>query len=145
LVTNRKAPRDFIIMETFEAGIALQGTEVKSLKAHRGNLNDSFARIVGGEVFLMNMHVNPWTHGNIYNHEPTRTRKLLLHKKEILGLIGTVSAKGKVLIPLKLYLKKGIVKVKLAIAQAKSHEDKRETIKRKTAEREIRQAAGRRR
>lgn len=137
IVTNRKAFRDFEILDTMEVGIVLQGTEVKSLREHKVNLGDSFARIVKEEVFLMNMHINPYGFGNLMNHEPLRTRKLLLHKREIRKLIGQVTLKGSSLIPLKLYFKNGRVKVQLAIAKGKSDIDKRETLKRKTAEMEI--------
>ena len=144
ILTNRKALRDFAILETMECGIVLQGTEVKSLREHRGNLGDSFARVVKGELFLFNMHINPYDFGNLNNHEPTRTRKLLAHKKEISRLLGQVSTKGTSLIPLKLYFKNGRVKVWLAVAKGKTSFDKRETLKRKSAEMEIQKAVRRR-
>ncbi len=140
LVTNRKALRDFDILESMECGIVLQGTEVKALRDHQANMGDSFARIVKEEVFLMNMHVSPYDFGNLNNHEPTRTRKLLLHKKEIQKLAGRMSIKGLALIPLKLYLKNGKVKVLLALAKGKTAFDKRESLKRKVADREIEKA-----
>ncbi len=140
IVTNRKAFRDFAILDSMECGIALLGTEVKSLREHKGNLADSFARVVKGEVFLLNMYINPYDFGNLNNHEPTRTRKLLLHKREIIKLVGQVGAQGLSLIPLKMYLKNGKVKVQLAIAKGKSSFDKRETLKRKVADREIERA-----
>ncbi len=140
IITNRKAYRDFAILDSMECGIVLQGTEVKSLREHRVNLNDSFARIVRGELFLFNMHINPYDFGNLNNHDPTRTRKLLLHRREIERLAGDVSTKGMSLIPLKLYLKNGRVKVHLAVAKGKSTYDKRETLKRKDAQMEIQKA-----
>ena len=144
IITNRKARRDYAILDTMECGIVLQGTEVKSLREHRGNLNDSFARVLKEEVFLFNMHINPYDFGNLNNHEPTRTRKLLLHKKEIRRLAGQVSTKGTSLIPLKLYFKNGMVKVQLALAKGKTAYDKRETLKRKAADMEIQKAVRRR-
>ena len=140
IVTNRKAFRDFEILDTMECGIVLQGTEVKSLREHRVNLGDSFARIVKGEMFLFNMHINPYGFGNLNNHEPLRTRKLLLHKKEIKKLIGQVTLKGTSLIPLKLYFKNGRVKVQLAIGKGKTAIDKRESLKKKAADMEVRKA-----
>lgn len=137
LVTNRKARHDFHILETYEAGIALVGTEVKSLREGKGNLQDSFARIENGELFLYNMHISPYEKGNIYNKDPRRTRKLLMHKREIYRLAGKVQEKGLTLIPLSLYLKNGIVKVELALAKGKTLYDKRESIKRKTVKREM--------
>lgn len=140
LVTNRKAHHNYHILETYEAGIALVGTEVKSLKEGKGNLQDSFARIENGELFLYNMHISPYEKGNIYNKDPRRTRKLLMHKREISRLIGKMQGKGLTLIPLKLYLKKGFVKVELALAKGKKLYDKRESIKRKTIKREMQRA-----
>ena len=137
IITNRKALRDFEILETMECGIVLQGTEVKSLREHQGNLGDSFARIMKEEVFLFNMHISPYDFGNLNNHEPTRTRKLLLHKKEIRRLVGHISGKGVALIPLKLYFKNGIVKVQLAIGKGKTSYDKRDALRRKAAEMEV--------
>lgn len=140
LVTNRKARHNFHILETYEAGIALVGTEVKSLREGKGNLQDSFARIENGELFLYNMHISPYEKGNIYNKDPRRTRKLLMHKREIYRLAGKVQEKGLTLIPLSLYLKNGIVKVELALAKGKALYDKRESIKRKTVKREMERA-----
>jgi SsrA-binding protein len=141
LVTNRKARHDYHILETFEAGIALAGTEVKSLRAGKGNLKDSFARVDGGELFLYNMHISPYEKGNIYNKDPLRTRKLLMHKKQISRLFGLVKEKGLTLIPLKLYLnERGLVKVELGLAKGKALYDKREDIKRRDAGREMEKA-----
>lgn len=137
LVTNRKARHNYHILETYETGIALAGTEVKSLREGKGNLQDSFARIENGELFLYNMHISPYEKGNIYNKDPRRTRKLLMHKREIHRLFGKIQEKGLTLVPLKLYLKKGFVKVELALAKGKKLYDKRESIKRKTIKREM--------
>lgn len=140
IITNRKARRDYHIIETFEAGIELKGTEVKSLRNKRGNLADSFARLDNGEVFLCNLHISPYEFGNISNHNPLRTRKLLLHKSQIKKLFGQISLKGYALIPLKLYLKKGFIKIELAVAKGKTQFDKRETIKKKDALRQMQHA-----
>ena len=140
ITENRKARHDYSIIETFEAGIVLRGTEVKSLREGKANLKDSFAMVEDEEVFLHNCHISPYTHGNIYNHNPLRIRKLLLHKSEINKLIGKTVEKGLTLIPLKLYFKNGIAKVELALAKGKKLHDKREDIKKKTAMREIEKA-----
>lgn len=141
LVTNRKARHDYHILETYEAGIALAGTEVKSLRQGKGNLKDSFARIEGGEIFIYNMHISPYEQGNIYNKDPVRPRKLLMKKREILRLFGLVKEKGLTLIPLKLYLnERGLVKVELAVAKGKARYDKREDIKQRDAGREMQRA-----
>lgn len=141
LITNRKARHDYHILETFEAGIALVGTEVKSLREGKGNLKDSFARAENGELFLYNMHISPYEKGNIFNEDPLRTRKLLMHKKEIHRLAGQVKEKGLTLIPLKVYLnERGLIKVELALAKGKALYDKREDIKRRDANREMEKA-----
>lgn len=134
---NRKAHHDFHILETFEAGIALQGTEVKSLRGGKANLNDAFARIENGEVFLYNMHISPYEQGNRFNHDPKRTRKLLMHKSEISKLFGSVREKGLTLVPLKVYFSKGRAKLELALAQGKKLYDKRQDMASKDAKREI--------
>lgn len=141
LVTNRKARHDYHIIETYEAGIVLVGTEVKSLRAGKGNLKDSFAMVENGELYLYNMHISPYEKGNIYNKDPLRQRKLLMHKREIARLSGQIKEKGMTLIPLRLYLnERGLVKVELALAKGKALYDKREDIKRRTAEREMERA-----
>lgn len=140
ITKNRKAYYDYFIEETYEAGIVLKGTEIKSIRAGKVNLKDSFAKIKDGEVFLMNMHVSPYEQGNRFNHDPTRTRKLLLHRKEINKLIGKTKEAGYALIPLKLYLKNGYCKVELALAKGKKKYDKREELKKKAAQREIERA-----
>ncbi|TXC91076.1 SsrA-binding protein SmpB [Metabacillus litoralis] len=137
---NKKANHDFSIEETFEAGIVLQGTEIKSIRNGRANLKDSYARIERGEVFLLNMHVSPYEQGNRYNHDPLRTRKLLLHKKEIVKLIGATKEDGYALVPLKMYLKNGYAKVLIGLGKGKKKYDKREDLKKKEAKRDIERA-----
>ncbi|MBI2812231.1 MAG: SsrA-binding protein SmpB [Candidatus Melainabacteria bacterium] len=138
--TNPKAFHDYHIEEKYEAGIVLVGTEVKALREGRANLRDSFARIEGNEVFLYHCHISPYSHGNIENHEPLRVRKLLLNRNEISKLIGKTQQRGYTLVPLKIYFKKGRAKVELALAIGKQAADKRETLRRKIAEREIQKA-----
>ncbi|WP_273701840.1 SsrA-binding protein SmpB [Tepidanaerobacter acetatoxydans] len=141
LAVNRKARHDYHILETFEAGIALTGTEVKSVREGKCNLKDSFARIENGEIYLYNMHISPYEKGNIFNKDPLRTRKLLMHKKQINRLFGQVKEKGLTLIPLRLYLnERGLVKVELALAKGKALYDKREDAKHRDAAREIEKA-----
>lgn len=137
ICTNKRALRDYEIEERYEAGIALKGTEVKSLREGKADLKDSYAVVKDGEVFLLNAHISPYTHGNRFNLEPDRTRKLLLHKREIKKLIGKTQQKGYSLIPLKLYFKGGKAKVELALARGRKVIDKREELKRKTIEREM--------
>lgn len=137
IATNRKAYHDFHIDETYEAGISLLGTEVKSLREGKANLKESYAIIKDNEVFLMNCHISPYSHGNIQNHEPLRTRKLLLHRKEIHKLWVKVSQKGLTIVPLKLYFKEGKAKVEIGVARGKRQYEKRATIKEKEVKREI--------
>ena len=137
IVQNRKARHNFETLDTFEAGIELQGTEVKSLRLGKANLVDSYARIDKGEVFLHKAHISQYTEGNRFNHDPVRKRKLLLHKSEIHRLRGQVEEKGLTLIPLKLYFKKGKAKVELAIARGKREYDRRRDIAHRDAQREI--------
>ncbi|MBO9129907.1 SsrA-binding protein SmpB [Bacillus sp. 165] len=137
---NKKAYHDYFIEETYEAGIVLQGTEIKSLRAGRANLRDSYARIHNGEVFIFGMHISPYEQGNRYNHDPLRTRKLLLHKKEISKLIGYIKEEGYTLIPTKVYLKNGFAKMELGLAKGKKLYDKREDLKKKEAKRDIERA-----
>lgn len=136
IATNRKATHDFFILEKYEAGIVLNGTEIKAIRQGKVNIKESFARIIKGEVYLINMHIGHYSHGNIYNHEPLRDRKLLMHKKEIAKLIGKLSQKGLTLIPLSLYFKKNLVKVELALAKGKKLYDRREDIKKRDLQRE---------
>ena len=138
LAQNRKASHDYYILDTIEAGIALTGTEIKSVRAGRLNLKDGFAQIKNGEAWLMNVHISEYTQGNRFNHDPLRNRKLLLHRKQITKLADDTSGKGITLVPLKVYLKNGFAKVLLGVAQGKHNYDKRETIKRRDQEREIR-------
>lgn len=134
---NRKARHDYFIEERYEAGLVLLGSEVKSLRDGRANLKDSYARIVRGEAFLVNTHISPYPAANRFNHDPTRTRKLLLHKKEIRRLTGKVKERGLTLIPLRLYFKNGRAKVELGLARGKKLYDKRESLRRKAAQREV--------
>jgi len=145
IARNKKAYHDFEILEDFEAGLVLQGTEVKSLREHRVTLKESYARIKGGEVWLEGCHINPYSHGNISNHEPVRPRKLLLHKREIRRLLAKVMEKGWTLVPLSLYFSKGKVKVRIALARGKQSHDKREAKKRRMVDREIQAELKRRR
>ncbi|EUJ28473.1 SsrA-binding protein [Listeria floridensis FSL S10-1187] len=137
---NKKARHDYAIEETFEAGIVLQGTEIKSVRNARVNLKDAYARVERGEVFLHNMHISPYEQGNRYNHEPLRTRKLLLHKKQISRLIGETKEAGYSIVPLKMYIKDGYAKVLIGVAKGKKKYDKREDLKRKEAKRDIERA-----
>jgi len=137
---NKKARHDYHIEDTFETGMVLTGTEIKSIRAGKANLKDSFARIQNGEIFLHNMHVSPYEQGNRYNHDPLRTRKLLLQKKQISKLIGITKEQGYSLVPLRMYLKNGFAKLELALAKGKKLYDKRETLKKKDAQREVERA-----
>jgi SsrA-binding protein len=134
---NKKARHDFEIVETVEAGMVLQGTEVKSLREGRANLKDSYAKIKGEEIWLYDLHISPYPHASYNNHEPERTRKLLLHKREIRRLMGKTQEKGLTLVPLKIYFRKGKAKVELALARGKKAYDKRERIKQKEEAREM--------
>ncbi len=145
VATNKKAYHDYFILEKLEAGISLLGTEVKAIREGRLNLKDSYALIQRGEAFLFNCHISPYSHGNRENHEPTRTRKLLLHRKEIRKLIGKTQEKGLTLIPLRVYFKRGMIKIELGVARGKKLIDKRETERRKEADREARVAMKHRR
>lgn len=137
IVQNRKARHDYFIEECHEAGIALTGTEVKSLRLGRANLQDSYATIKDGEVFVSGLHISPYDKGNRFNHDPLRIRKLLLHSYEINKLLAMTQKKGLTLVPLSLYFKKGMVKVELAVCKGKKLYDKREDIAKKDAMREI--------
>jgi SsrA-binding protein len=137
---NKKAYHDFFIEETYEAGIVLQGTEIKSIRAGKVNLKDAFAKVQNGEVFLHNMHISPYEQGNRFNHDPLRTRKLLLHRREINKLIGLTKEQGYSLVPLKLYIKNGFAKILLGLGKGKKKYDKREDMKKREAQREIERA-----
>ncbi len=139
LASNRKARYDYFVEDTLEVGLVLTGTEVKSIRQGKLNLKDSYAMIEGGEAYILNMHISPYEQGNIYNVDPLRKRKLLLHKREITKLVGMIQQKGYSLIPLSVYLKKGMVKMELAIAVGKKTYDKRHDIAKKDAERRMKQ------
>ncbi len=137
VTVNRRARREYFIDESFEAGMVLLGSEVKSLRDGRANLADSYARVDKGQVFLVNSHISPYPAANVFNHEPTRPRKLLLHKREISRLTGKVKERGLTLVPLKLYFKDGRAKVELGLARGKKLYDKRATVKEKMVRREM--------
>ncbi|MFC0274809.1 SsrA-binding protein SmpB [Metabacillus herbersteinensis] len=137
---NKKAHHDFFIEDTYEAGIVLQGTEIKSIRNGRSNLKDSYAKVESGEVYLHNFHISPYEQGNRHNHDPLRTRKLLLHKGEISKLIGLTKEEGYALVPLKIYLKNGFAKVLVGLGRGKKKYDKREDLKQKEAKRDIERA-----
>lgn len=137
---NRKALHDYHILETFEAGLVLQGTEVKSIREGRVNLRDSFARVEGGEIWVYNIHISPYSHRGYADHEPTRRRKLLLNRQEIRKLIGKTVERGMTLVPLRLYFKNGKAKLAISLAKGKQAHDKREAIKKKEVDRETRAA-----
>lgn len=140
IARNKRARFDYQILETWEAGIVLTGTEVKALRAGKANLTDSYGVVNQGEVFLLNLHIGQYEQGNIFNHDPTRTRKLLLHRSEIRRLIGAVERQGLTLVPLDLYFKDGKVKVTMALGKGKKVHDKREDIKKRDDEREMARA-----
>ena len=136
-INNRKAYHDYFVLETIEAGIVLTGTEIKSIRENGANIKDSYAIIKNNEVFLLNMHVSRYEQGGIFNHDETRTRKLLLNKREILKLKEKITLNGNTLVPLKLYFKQGILKVSLGVCKGKKDYDKRESIKERDIKREI--------
>src|SRR5436190_23142611 len=140
ILNNPKARRDYHILETFEAGIVLKGTEVKALRAGRGQISDAFARIENDQAFLYNVHIEEYSHGNLQNHEPKAVRKLLLHKSEIRKLFGLASVKGNALIPLSFFWKNGKVKVLLGVGKGKVQFDKREDLKKRESDRELKRA-----
>jgi len=141
IVTNSKARRDYHILETFEAGIVLKGTEVKALRAGKGQLADAYAEVRNGEIWLCHAHIDEYSHGNLQNHAPKADRKLLLHKSEIRKLFGLAEVKGNALVPLAFYWKNGRVKVSLAVGKGKAQFDKRQDLKRRESERELKRAA----
>ena len=140
IVTNPKARRDYHILETFEAGIVLRGTEVKALRAGKGQISDAFARVENNEVVLYNAHIDEYAFGNLQNHAPKAPRKLLLHKSEIRKLFDLASVKGNALVPLSLYWKNGKVKVALGVGKGKAQYDKREDLKKRESDRELKRA-----
>ena len=135
--TNRKAFHDYLIFDRFDAGIVLTGTEIKSIRNGAFNLKDSFAKIEDGEIFLYNMHISPYEQGNRFNHEPERTRKLLLKKQEIMKILGKIKKENYTIVPLELYLSHGFAKIEIGLAKGKKLYDKRESITKKTQERDI--------
>jgi SsrA-binding protein len=140
---NRRARHDYHIMESWEAGLVLQGTEVKALRDGQANLSDSYGVVKDGEVFLLNLHISPYERGNVFNHEPTRTRKLLLHRREIRRLIGAVERQGLTLVPLELYFKKGVAKITIALGKGKKLHDKRDEERKRSDERDMQRAVKR--
>ena len=140
VVSNRKARHEYHVLQTHEAGMVLQGTEVKSLRNGKANLTDAYGVVNGGEVYLINLHISPYDQGNYFNHEPTRTRKLLLHRKEIRKLIGSVEREGLTLVPLELYFKRGRAKVAIALGKGKKLHDKRADLRKKDDERDMARA-----
>ena len=140
IVTNSKARRDYHIVETFEAGIVLRGTEVKALRAGKGQIGDAFARVENDEAWLHNAHIDEYAYGNLQNHQPKAPRKLLLHKSEIRKLFAQAAVKGHALIPLSMFWKNGKVKVSLAVGKGKVQYDKREDIRKRDSERELKRA-----
>lgn len=139
VVKNKKAGHDYFIEERYEAGISLVGTEVKSIRMGKANLRDSYAQVKNGEIFVQNMHISPYEKGNIFNKDPLRSRKLLMHKKEIAKLFGMTAVKGYALVPLSLYFKNGKIKVELGLAKGKKLYDKRESLKEKAVQRDSEQ------
>jgi SsrA-binding protein len=137
IVSNRRARYEYHILDTFEAGLVLQGTEVKSLRDGRANLQDAFASFNRGELWLHNLHISPYEAGNRFNHDPLRPRKLLLHRRELRKLVGQAEQKGLTLVPLDLHFRSGVAKVSLALAKGKKLHDKRDDVKRRDAEREM--------
>jgi SsrA-binding protein len=140
LCENKKARHDYFIEETYEAGIALEGTEVKSLRLGKANLKDSYVQIEEQEAFLHNTHVSPYPYGHQFNHDPERVRKLLLHKREIRRLMGKTQERGYSLVPLRIYLKNGRIKIEIGLGKGKTIYDKREVLKKRSADREIEKA-----
>src|SRR5471030_220504 len=140
IVTNHKARRDYHILDTFEAGIVLHGTEVKSLRAGKGQIADAFARVDKNEVWIYNVHIDEYSHGNLQNHAPKAPRKLLLHKSEIRKLFGLIAVNGNALIPLSFYWKNGKVKVALGVGKGKVEYDRRDDIKKRDSDRELKRA-----
>jgi len=140
ILNNPKARRDYHILETYEAGIVLKGTEVKALRAGKGQISDAFARVENGQLFLYNAHIDEYSFGNLQNHQPKAARKLLLHKAEIRKLFGPASVKGHALVPLSFYWKNGKVKVSLGLGKGKVQHDKRDDIKKRDSDRELKRA-----
>jgi SsrA-binding protein len=140
ITVNRQARHDYDVIETYEAGIALRGTEVKSLRAGRANLKDSYAKVVNGEVFMLGAHISEYEQGNRHNHDPKRDRKLLMHKREIVRLNSKISERGLTLVPLRMYFKRGKAKVALGLARGKRMPSKREELRKRVLDREMERA-----
>jgi SsrA-binding protein len=140
IAKNRRARHDYTILDTYEAGVVLTGTEVKALREGRASLSDAYGIVRNGEIYLLNLHISPYERASYNNHEPTRTRKLLLHKREITRLIGAIERQGLTLVPLELYFKRGIAKVAMALGKGKKLHDKRDDAKARDADREIARA-----
>lgn len=141
IARNKRARHDYEILDTWEAGLVLTGTEVKSLRDGKANISDAYAVVNDGEVYLLNLHISPYEQGNQFNHEPTRTRKLLLHRKEIRRMIGSVERQGLTLIAMELYFKRGKAKVAIGLGKGKKQHDKREDLKKRDADRELARVA----
>jgi SsrA-binding protein len=140
IASNRAAAHNYFLLEKFEAGMVLTGTEVKSARDGRVNLKDAYGLVKDGELWLLNAHISPYQHGNIFNHDPLRTRKLLVHKAELRKLIGKTQQRGMTLVPTRMYFRNGKIKIEVALAKGKQLWDKRETERRRTADREAREA-----
>lgn len=137
IATNKKARHDYYLLDKYECGIVLKGTEIKSIRANKVNIGDSFARVKGTEIFLVNMHISKYDQGNQFNHDETRSRKLLLHKKEIIRIINKMNKDALTLIPTKVYLERGLCKIELSLAKGKKNYDKRQSLKEKDALRRV--------
>lgn len=140
IARNRRASHDYFIEETYEAGIVLQGTEIKSVRAGKVSIQDAHARIMSGEAYVINMHIAPYEQGNQFNHDPTRSRKLLLHRSEINKLIGLTQRQGYTLVPLRVYIKNGYAKLLIGLGKGKKKHDRREDLKRRQMQRDIERA-----
>ncbi len=137
VATNKKASHDYFLLTKYEAGIVLKGTEIKSVRANKVNISDSYARIKDGEIFLVNMHISKYSHGNVFNHDETRSRKLLLHKKEIIRISNKLNQDSLTLVPTKVYIERGLCKVQIALAKGKKNYDKRQSLKEKDSLRRV--------
>ncbi|MFK5883287.1 MAG: SsrA-binding protein SmpB [Candidatus Izemoplasma sp.] len=137
IAQNKKASHDYFLLDRYEAGIVLKGTEIKSIRAGKVSINDCYARVRGTEMFLVNMHISKYSHGNVFNHDETRSRKLLLHKKEIIKISNKMKLESLSLLPIKVYMSQGLCKIELALAKGKKNYDKRQSLKEKDANRRI--------
>ncbi|MBN2605613.1 MAG: SsrA-binding protein SmpB [Bacilli bacterium] len=137
IASNKKASHEYFLLDTYECGIVLKGTEIKSVRAGKVSIADSFARINNGEVFLVNMHISKYDHGNQFNHDETRSRKLLLHKKQIIKISNKINQDALTLIPTKVFMEQGLCKIEIALAKGKKNYDKRQSLKEKDSQRQI--------